>query len=214
MSGRFVRCCAAALLAGGALAVPVPAAGAGAPPAAPPPGQPVSALLSRLRTLYREAEEATEDYRATGERLRSQEDRAEHLAEDAARARLALAAGREAAGAVAREQYRGACRPLPVGVEFLLSRDPRGALDRGHTLDRAARRRAATVRRLEQAERRAATLAARARGALNTRQTLAATRRRQRDTARERLGEVERVLASLTDAQLTAWRRLERGGRA
>lgn len=214
MSGRFVRMvCTAALLAGTTLAVPAPTAGA-AP--AGPPDRSVSALLDRLRMLYRKAEEATETYNATEEKLQQKRAEADRLNEDLAEARLALNGSRNDAGRLAREQYRGAGgSPLSPYVEFLLSSDPRRALDRGHEITRAAGRRAGTVDRLSDGERRAAALASRARDALGAQQTLAATRKKQRDTVRRKLAEVEGVLASLTPAQLAELHRLElRGTRA
>ncbi|MBZ6473466.1 coiled-coil domain-containing protein [Streptomyces griseocarneus] len=202
--GRAV--CAAALAASTVLAVPAPTAGAA--PAAPPE-QPVSALLTRLRALYRQAEEATDSYTATGKKLRKQRAEAERLTRELADTRLALQAGRDAAGRIAREQYRGA-RGFSPYLEFLLGADPRQAAERGHAIALAAERRAGTVERLRSGERRAAALASRARDALNSQQTLATAHKRQRDRARQQLGEVERLLASVTSEQLAELRRLER----
>ncbi|MFI9205619.1 coiled-coil domain-containing protein [Streptomyces sp. NPDC053048] len=220
MSGRLPRitrlthlACAAALAAGTALAAPSPATAtataAGAATAAPP-DQPVSALLTRLRALYRQAEQATEAWSATGEKLKKQRDQADRLGRELADARLALAAGRADAGRLAREQYRGARGPLSPYLEFLLGTDPQQAMDRGHEIARAAGRRAGAVERLRADEGRAAALASRARRALGAQQTLAAAHKRHRDTARQQLGEVERLLASVTSAQLAELRRLER----
>ncbi|GAA3045142.1 hypothetical protein GCM10020000_26000 [Streptomyces olivoverticillatus] len=89
VSGRFVRsvCTAAVMAVGAALALPAqPVAAA---PAAPP-GQTVSALLNRLQTLYRKAEEATETYNATEEKLKKQRTEVDRLGEDLATARIAL----------------------------------------------------------------------------------------------------------------------------
>ncbi|MCC3779397.1 C40 family peptidase [Streptomyces sp. UNOB3_S3] len=189
-------------------ALPAPTAVA-AP--ADPPGQPVSALLTRLRALYRQAEEATEAYDATDDRLKKQRARTDRLNEQLAEARIALTAGRAEAGRIAREQYRGS-RGLSPYMEFLLSGDARQAMDRGHEIRRAAGRRADAVERLADGERRAAALAREAREALSAQQTLAARQKRQRDAVQERLGEVERLLASLDGDQLAALRRAEADG--
>lgn len=218
MSGRFVRVVrvarASALAVSTATAVlaltAAPAPKAFAAPAEPP-GQPVSALLTRLRALYRQAEEATEAYDATDDKLKKQRARTDRLNEELADARIALTAGRDEAGRIAREQYRGS-RGLSPYVQFLLSDDPRQAMARGHEIRRAAGRRADAVERLTDGERRAAVLAREAREALGAQQTLAAERKRQRDAIQERLGEVERLLASLDGEQLAALRRAEADG--
>ncbi|MEV5242737.1 NlpC/P60 family protein [Streptomyces cinnamoneus] len=215
MSGRFVRTvCTAALVAGTALAA-VPPPPAGAAPAAPaaPPDQPVSALLNRLQTLYREAEEATETYNATEEKLKKQRAEVERLTDELADARIALTDSRNDAGRLAREQYRGTHgSSLSPYMEFLLSADPQQALDRSHEIRRAAGRRASTVDRLSSGEQRAAGLAQRARQALNSQQTLAATQKKQQDAVKEKLAEVERLLASLSPSQLAELRTLEQRG--
>ncbi|MEU3351713.1 C40 family peptidase [Streptomyces sp. NPDC037389] len=224
MSGRFVRVArvvrvgrvvrASALAVSTATAVlaltAAPAPKAFAAPA-DPPGQPVSALLTRLRALYRQAEEATEAYDATDDKLKKQRARTDRLNEELADARIALTTGREEAGRIAREQYRSS-RGLSPYVQFLLSDDPRQAMARGHEIRRAAGRRADAVERLTDGERRAAALAREAREALNAQQTLAAEQKRQRDAIQERLGEVERLLASLDGEQLAALRRAEADG--
>ncbi|WP_240667477.1 C40 family peptidase [Streptomyces luteoverticillatus] len=221
MSGRFERVVrlvrAVRLVHASALAVSTVLAVTAAPAptavAAPaePPGQPVSALLTRLRALYRQAEEATEAYDATDDKLKKQRARTDRLNEALADARIALTAGRAEAGRIAREQYRGS-RGLSPYVQFLLSDSPRQAMDRGHEIRRAADHRANAVERLTDGERRAAGLAREAREALNKQLTLAAERKRQRDAVQERLGEVERLLASLDGAQLAALRRAEADG--
>ncbi|MEX2983639.1 coiled-coil domain-containing protein [Streptomyces sp. C36] len=198
--------CAAALAASTVLALPAPTAGA-APAASPE--QPVSALLTRLRALYRQAEEATDSYTATGKKLKKQRAEAERLTRELSDARLALEEERQAAGRIAREQYRGA-RSFSPCLQFLLGADPRQAVERGHAIAIAAERRAGTVERLRSGEQRAAALASRARDALNAQQTLAAAHKRHRDRARQQLGEVERLLASVTSEQLAELRRLER----
>ncbi|MEV4739575.1 NlpC/P60 family protein [Streptomyces sp. NPDC049555] len=210
MSGRIVRIvrivCTAVLLASTLLAGPAPVAGA-AP--ADPPGQPVSSLLNRLRTLYRQAEEASEAYNATDDKLKRQRAEVDKLNEQLADARVALTSSREDVGRIAREQYRGTTGGISPYMDFLLSRDPQQAADRSHAIRRAAGHRALAVERLTQDEQQSATLASKARKALDIQQTLAATQAQQRDTVRKRLGEVERLLASLTPDQLAELRTLE-----
>ncbi|MFE0042752.1 C40 family peptidase [Streptomyces albireticuli] len=185
-----------------------------APPAtaapADPPDQSVSALLARLQALYRKAEEATETYNATEEKLKEQREEAARLGTDLTRARSALTDSRDDAGRIAREQYRAAGGAFSPFLGFLLSPDARHAFDRSHQITRAASNRAATVHRLTHDERRAEELAARARKALDARQKLAARQKKQRDTINDSLAQVEKLLASLTAEQLAELRGLER----
>ncbi|MEV4871013.1 C40 family peptidase [Streptomyces syringium] len=201
--------CTAALVASATLVLPAPMAAA-AP--SDPPDQSVSALLSRLQTLYQKTEEATETYNATEEKLKKQRAKVKKLNEDLADARVALDGSRDDAGRLAREQYRGVGNPLSPYMRFLLSGDTRQALDEGHELKRAAGRRAATVERLTGTEKRAAVLASQARDALNVQEALAAKQKQQRDTVRKRLAAVERLLASMTGEQLERLRKLEQQG--
>ncbi|WP_079110719.1 C40 family peptidase [Streptomyces roseifaciens] len=214
MSGRFARSvCTAALMAGAvslALPAPLSAAAPGEPPERSRPSrQSVGSLLSRLQSLYRKAEEATEAYNATEEKLKVQQKRVDELNDELATARVALTGSRDAAGRLAREQYQGMSGTLAPYVSVFLSSDPQQALDRGHRIQRAAGQRAATVGRLAKGEKYASDVAARARAALNEQQVLAARQKRQRDAVRKRLGEVEKMLASLTGTQLAEVQHLE-----
>ncbi|MEV0279265.1 NlpC/P60 family protein [Streptomyces sp. NPDC050610] len=207
MSGRFVRSvCTAAVVATAAFALPAPMAFA-SPKA--PPDAPVSELLTQLQTLYQKAEEATEKYNGTEEKLKKQRARVDKLDSELADVRVALANSKNDAGRLAREQYRGGTGALSPYVRFLLSRDPQEALDQGHQLKREAGRRAAMIERLTGGEQQADQLATDALAALDVQETLAATQKKQRDTVKQRLDEVEQMLASLTGDQLAELQRLE-----
>ncbi|KUO12266.1 hypothetical protein AQJ58_10520 [Streptomyces sp. DSM 15324] len=207
---------AQAVWAGGAaLAVPGPQPPAPAPsptPAATPPGgRTVAELLTELQRLYREAEKATEAYNATKEALKQRQSETDRLDADLAAARLTLHESRGAAGRLARQQYQNSLDVSPY-VRLLLARDPQQALDQGHVIGRLARERAETVDRLEGSERRADGLARAARTALDRQLTLTERSRKERDDVRRRLDDVERLLASLTAAQLAAIAELEQDG--
>ncbi|MBT2444887.1 C40 family peptidase [Streptomyces sp. ISL-36] len=182
--------------------------------AALPPsgGGSVTTLLTRLRTLYRQAEQATETYNATEEALKLQTADTRKVTAALAAARKALGQGRDAAGRLAREQYQGraATSELSSYLRLLLSPDPQHALDQGHLLARAARDRATTVSRLQGAEKKADALASASRKALDRQQTLAARQKKQRDDVQARLKEVEKLLASLSAEQLGRLTELER----
>ncbi|MEU1053559.1 C40 family peptidase [Streptomyces sp. NPDC005876] len=208
MSGRLLRLvCTAAVAAGTALA-PVPAS---AEPA--PGGRPVAELLTDLQTLYRDAEKATEVYNGAEERLREQRRRVRGLEAALARARLSLHDSRGEAGRLARRQYQSSTGLSPY-VRLLLARDPQHALDQGHVIGRLARDRARTVGRLAGSAKKADALARQARTALDRQRALAERRKEARDEVRERLREVEGLLASLGPQELSALAAFEEKGTA
>ncbi|MER5961166.1 C40 family peptidase [Streptomyces sp. NPDC002057] len=175
----------------------------------PPGGDSVTALLTRMRTLYQQAEEATERFNAAEEALRLQTTDTRKVTSRLTAARTALAEGRAAAGRIARGQYQGRSE-FSSYLRLLLAPDPQSALDQGHLMSRAARDRATAVSRLERAERQAGTLASASRKALDRQQTLAAAQRTRRDEVRARLAEVEKLLAGLSPGQLARLTELER----
>ncbi|MFH9724166.1 NlpC/P60 family protein [Streptomyces sp. NPDC017254] len=175
----------------------------------PPGGDSVSALLTRMRTLYRQAEEATERFNAAEETLKLQTADTKKVTARLTAARTALAQGRAAAGRIARDQYQGRSE-FSSYLRLLFAPDTRSALDQGHLMARASRERASAVSRLEGAERQAGTLASASRKALDRQQTLAAARRTRRDEVRARLAEVEKLLAALSPDQLARLTELER----
>ncbi|MFD5366488.1 NlpC/P60 family protein [Streptomyces sp. NPDC127103] len=175
----------------------------------PPGGDSVTALLTRLRTLYRQAEEATERFNAAEEALKLQTADTRRVTARLTAARTALAQGRAEAGRIARDQYRGGSE-FSSYLRLLLAPDPQSALDQGHLLARDSRARASAVPRLEKAERQAGGLASASRKALDRQQTLAATQRTRRDEVRARLAEVEKLLAALSPEQLARLTELER----
>ncbi|KAA6219662.1 C40 family peptidase [Streptomyces filamentosus] len=198
----------------GTTETPEPPGSADAPPddaAALPPagGDSAAALLTRLRTLYRQTEEAAERFNATEEALKLKTAEARRVAASLEAARAALARGRAEAGRLAREQYQGRTG-YASPLRLLFADDPQSALDARHLMDRTARERAAALPRLRAAERRAAGLAAASRTAVDRQRTLAAQQRTRRDQVRKKLAEVEALIASLSPGQLTRLAALER----
>ncbi|AJF67268.1 C40 family peptidase [Streptomyces vietnamensis] len=177
----------------------------------PPGGDSVGALLTRLRTLYQQAEEATERYNAAEEKLKLQAADTKKVTARLTAARTALAQGRAAAGRIARDQYQGRAElsPFPSYLRLLFAPDPQSALDEGHLMERAARERADAVSRLAKAERQAGGLASASRKALDRQQGLAAAQRKRRDEVRAKLAEVEKLLAALSPDQLSRLTALE-----
>ncbi|MEU3887179.1 NlpC/P60 family protein [Streptomyces sp. NPDC029041] len=208
MSGKLLRLvCVAATATGTALA-PLPARAVPEPDAE---RQQVAALLTDLQGLYRKAEEATEAYNATEEKLKKQRAETDRLDRALARARLSLHDSRGAAGRLARQQYQSSTDLSPY-VRLLLARDPQHAIEQGHVIGRLAQERAGTVTRLSGAERKAGDLARKARAALDRQLALTERRKKERDEVRTRLHDVEELLASLSREQLTALAEFERKG--
>ncbi|MBQ0885024.1 C40 family peptidase [Streptomyces sp. RM72] len=213
MSGRLLRLVCTAVVTAGIVLAPVPAAAEPGPgPAEGAPGdRTVAGLLTDLQRLYREAEQATESYNGTEERLKKQRARVAGLNAELTRTRLSLRDSRGAAGRLARQQYQSSSDLSPY-LRLLLARDPQHALDQGHVIGRLSKERAETVGRLTGDARKADELAGRARAALDEQVALAARQVKERDAVRERLRAVEEMLASLTPEQLAALAELERSG--
>ncbi|MFE2214254.1 NlpC/P60 family protein [Streptomyces canus] len=210
MSGRLLRLvCTAAVAVGTALA-PLPAA-AVPEPEPEPHERSVADLVTDLQRLYREAEEATETYNATEEKLKEKRAEVTRLDTQLSKARLSLHDSRGAAGRLARQQYQNTTTISPY-VRLLLARDPQHALDQGHVIGQLARERAVTVGRLTGTEHRADELARRARRALDDQLTLAARQKQEWDGVQEKLADVEALLASLTAEQLTRLAEFEEKG--
>ncbi|WAL97835.1 NlpC/P60 family protein [Streptomyces sp. Je 1-369] len=206
MSATLLRwvCTGAAL---GALCTTAPPAHA-APGAPGPEDRPVTQLLTDLQRLYRSAEETSETYNATEEKLKEQRARAAALDRRLAKARASVRDSRSDAGRFARQQYQATSNLSPY-MRLLLARDPQRALDQGQVLRRAAAGRAATVERLTGGEKKAGDLAGAAKRALAARTALAARQKKQRDRVEGQLRDVEQLLSSLTVEQLAALRQAE-----
>ncbi|WP_432149739.1 NlpC/P60 family protein [Streptomyces sp. bgisy029] len=181
--------------------------------AAPEAGAPrsVTTLLRDLQTRYQAAEEASESYNATAEKLKQRTAQAKKVDGELAKARAALELSRGDAGRLAREQYQGRTE-FSAYLQLLLARDPLRALDQSHVVERVAAGRAATVERLTANARRADALAAASRKAVDEQKKLVARQKKQRDTVRGKLNEVEALLATLSAEQLAQLAGLEERG--
>ncbi|MEU4919725.1 C40 family peptidase [Streptomyces parvus] len=179
--------------------------------AAPEAPRSVAALLRELQTRYQAAEEASETYNATAEKLKERTARLKKVNADLAKARSALEVSRGDAGRLAREQYQGRTE-FSAYLRLLLAHDPQQALDQSHVVGRLAANRAATVDRLTDAARRADRLAAASRKALDQQKKLAARQKKQRDAVNGKLREVEGLLATLSEEQIDRLAGLEQQG--
>ncbi|MFD4590180.1 C40 family peptidase [Streptomyces rubiginosohelvolus] len=179
--------------------------------AAPEAPRSVAALLRELQTRYQAAEEASETYNATAEKLKQRTAQLKKVNADLAKARAALEVSRGDAGRLAREQYQGRTE-FSAYLRLLLAHDPQRALDQSHVVGRLAANRAATVDRLTGSARRADQLAAASRKALDRQKKLAARQKNQRDAVNGKLREVEGLLATLSEEQITQLAGLEQQG--
>ncbi|MFJ4242378.1 NlpC/P60 family protein [Streptomyces iakyrus] len=213
MSGKLLRLVCIAATAAGTVLAPVPATAAPEPETEQHDTEQhdIAGLLTDLQGLYRKAEEATEAYNATEEKLKEQRAATDRLDRALARARLSLHDSRGAAGRLARQQYQSSTDISPY-VRLLLARDPQHAIEQGHVIGRLARERADTVGRLTGDERKADELARKARTALDRQLALTERRKKERDEVRARLHDVEELLASLSRDQLTDLAEFERKG--
>ncbi|WP_158288225.1 C40 family peptidase [Streptomyces sp. ICBB 8177] len=158
-------------------------------------------LLSRLQSLYQKAEQATETYNGTKEKLDQQQTQYAALSKRLADTRSAVQAARDAAGALARMQYQsGGVSPY---VALLLSRDPSEALNQSHILGRAADSEVALMRRLRSGEQALSTTTDQARSALDAVRKLAAQQQQDRDEAKSSLSDVERTVAAVGGTRMT-----------
>ncbi|MER6772022.1 C40 family peptidase [Streptomyces bacillaris] len=171
----------------------------------------VATLLRELQTLYQEAEEASETYNATAEKLKQRTAEAKKVGAELAKARAALELSRGDAGRLAREQYQGRTE-FSAYLQLLLARDPLRALDQSHVVERVAAGRAATVERLTADARRADALAAASRKAVDQQKRLVAEQQKQRDAVQGKLRKVEGLLATLSAEQLAQLAGLEQRG--
>ncbi|GAA3359639.1 C40 family peptidase [Streptomyces antimycoticus] len=202
--------CAAAITATAALVPAVPAATASAAPSRPA-DRSVSELLTQLKTLYRKAEEATETYNATEEKLRKQRTRTRELTAELVHARTELADSHDDAGRLARQQYQGHSTLSSYAFLLtLLTPHPESAADEARELERAAGREAVLMQRLTRGERRADTIATRARTALDKQLSLTAKRKKQRDKVEKQLRSIEKLLAALSARQIAQVAQRER----
>ncbi|SMQ18868.1 Cell wall-associated hydrolase, NlpC family [Streptomyces sp. Ag82_O1-12] len=223
MSGKLLRLVCIAATAAGTVLAPVPARAVPEPDTAQhdteergtedrdTEARDIAPLLTGLQKLYRKAEEATEAYNGTEEKLKKQRAETDRLDRALARARLSLHDSRGAAGRLARQQYQSSTDISPY-VRLLLARDPQHAIEQGHVIGRLAQERADTIGRLTGDERTARELARKARTALDRQLTLTERRKKERDEIRARLREVEELLASLSSEQLTDLAEFEQKG--
>ncbi|GGO85455.1 hypothetical protein GCM10012280_19270 [Wenjunlia tyrosinilytica] len=230
MCGAVLAAAALALPAQAAHAAPTPGPGSGSgsgggqasdstfdhtlPPGADSSADgsdaPLEALLGRLQSLYGEAEKATEGYNRVNEKLRDQRKALTEVTRRLERQREDMGENRKQIGRLARSQYRDG--NLSDYSRLLLSPDPQTALERTHLIAKAADSAASLTKRLREQEKRLDRLVDHRSDAVKDVEKLAREQKSARDKVKERLDRVEKVVGSLTGAQLEELRQLEERG--
>lgn len=229
--GKLLRGLFGLVAAGAALALPAPVSQAALPgsppptPAAPPAGEDpmavgqlasnqssasLPALLDQLKRLYRKAEEATEDYNATKDKLDRQHKLVAKLGSKLDDRHADIAQQRKDAGALARRQYRYG--GLSAYGKLLLSGDPQHALEQGQLLAQAARSQAGVITDLRAEEKNLRRLTAKHKAALKQIEKSTREQRAARDRVNAELNRVRSIVSSLTGAQLDQLQALEERG--
>jgi peptidoglycan DL-endopeptidase CwlO len=203
--GRALVCATFATAA--ALALPAP--GALAAPT-PRPERSLDTMLTRLHTLYQQAEAATQDYDDAKDRLGHERRTLDRLTRELGRRRDQVRVAREEVGLLARRQYIDG--NLSDYTKLLLAKDPRTAFDEGHVLAKAARDEAGLTTRLRAHEKRLGRLVHDQDATTREVRALAKKQRAARDRVNRRLAKAEKLVGSLTGAQRDELRRLEKRG--
>jgi cell wall-associated NlpC family hydrolase len=181
-----------------------------APAVAALPAAPLSQLLTRLQTYYRQTTTATEAYNRAKETADQQRARAEEVDRQLADQRVAVAAAKDEIGLMARRMYQdGGVSPY---LSMLTGRTPQDFFGQRHILRRAAGHQQDVLGELTGGEARMNALNTRAQRALDTAQhaqDVLVTRKRQVEAG---LHQVEAALAGLTGAQISRLRTLEQQG--
>ncbi|MGW0530764.1 NlpC/P60 family protein [Streptomyces sp. NPDC003032] len=156
-------------------------------------------VKSKVDSLHREAEIATEKYNGAKEKAAKAATSLGALRDEATRKTEKLNSVRQSLGSYAAAQYRAG--GIDPSVQLALSSDPEQFLDRASLADRAGSRQAAAVsgvhRKLQEIDQ----LRAEADERLSALRSRQAELRKHKKTATGKLAEAERLLSRLTDEQ-------------
>lgn len=167
---------------------------------------------TRIDSLYRQAEQATEKYDAAQERARQLRADLATLQDRAARGQQRVNELRGELGALAAEQYRGGA--LDPSLALLLSDDPEGSLDRAAALDRLGTRQTRQLHELQAAERALEAQRSQAAGKLAELNQTTAESGRRKAAVQQALAAAGRVLATLPPARRAEYAAPGTGDRA
>ncbi|MES9519273.1 C40 family peptidase [Streptomyces capoamus] len=194
-SGHTARTAVTLALAGAATATAFDGTGHAEPQLTP------EQVKTKVDTLYREAEAATEKYNGAKEKADTSQRRLHSLQEEAARKQSRLNSAREALGSVAAAQYRDG--GIDPAWQLALSSDPDRYLDGAALAERAGDRQAAAVSQVGRQLREIERLRGAARVELASLRSRQAELNRQKRTVTGKLAEARGLLARLTPRQRT-----------
>ncbi|ATL29902.1 C40 family peptidase [Streptomyces formicae] len=193
LSGNTARTAVTIALAGAASATAFDGVGHAEPRLSP------AEVKSKVDSLYREAEIATEKYNGAKEKAEKAEKSLGVLRDEAARRTEKLNSARDEIGSYAAAQYRtGGIDPT---VQLALSSDPQQFLDRAALTERAGNRQAATVSGIHKQLQEIDQLRSEADDRLAAFHKRQAELKKQKKTITGKLDEAKRLLSQLTGDQ-------------
>jgi peptidoglycan DL-endopeptidase CwlO len=171
-------------------------------PAGAAPRESPSEIQARVRSLYEQAEVATQQYDAAERTQALLRGRIDELQGELARDQQAVNQMRDGLAAIAGDEYRaGGIDPALV---LMLSADPGDYLDRAATLDRIQGQQAGRLRQLRRDQRALAQKRAQAGAELAQLDRVRAGLAAHKRTIQDRIGAAQRLLATLAPAQRDA----------
>jgi cell wall-associated NlpC family hydrolase len=167
-------------------------------------------LLSRLQSLYLQAESATESYNQAKVLADQQRAKAETIDRQLADQKVAVAASRDEIGLMARQMYQdGGVSPY---LSMLTGETPQDFFGRKHVLDRAAGHQRQVLGQLTSGVARLNDLNTQAQHALDQAQHAQDVQASKKTQVENDLHQVEATLAGLTGAQVSELQTLEQRG--
>ncbi|MYQ47927.1 NlpC/P60 family protein, partial [Streptomyces sp. SID4985] len=193
LGGNTARTAATLALAGAATATAFEGVGHAEPQLTP------AQVRTRVDTLYREAESATEKYNGAKEKADAAQRRLNSLYDETAREQARLNTARDALGTYAAAQYRdGTIAPT---WQLALSSDPDRYLDGAALAERVGDQQAGAVTRVRTQLREIERLRGAARVELKSLRSRQAELKRQKKTVTTKLTEARRLLDRLTSRE-------------
>ncbi|MEU6013210.1 C40 family peptidase [Streptomyces sp. NPDC047515] len=196
-TGSAARTAATLAFAGAATAAALPGSAHADPQRTP------AQVRSEVDRLYHDAEVATEQYNGAKEKAAAAADAVDTLRDEAARRTERLNASRDALGSLAAAQYRTG--GLDPALQLALSSDPDQYLERASYVDRIGDRQAAEVDTVERQVARIAQLRSQAGGKLAALASRQAELKKHKATVRTKLADAQRLLATLSPAERSAY---------
>lgn len=193
------------LLAAAALSLPAAQRAAAQPD--DPSAVPLSQLLTRLQTYYRQTEAATETYDKAKESADRQRTAARRIDGQLADQRAAVADSRAQLGLMANQMYRdGGVSPY---LSLLTGQSPQEFFGRRHVLGQIVGHQKTVLKNLSAGEDRLNVLNAQAQHALDLAEHAQAVAGSKKKSVQAHLHQVESTLAGLTGAQISDLQALE-----